>query len=380
MHHFDYIIVGNSAAGVSAARTLRQLDAKSSIALIGKDSPLTFNTCLFGDVLKQKKSFSEIIFYSSEQAVHERIELIISTVEKIKVVPNEITGSGGRAFSYKKLLLATGTQPSVPDYFRQEADLAFLVYHTANDISRIDEHIKKNGVQKAFVIGGGVNGIECVAALASRGLVVHIIESKRILSHLPFSTATWAKNYLESRSITVTEHGDTSISFRSFNKNSMTILATGVRPSLRADMFGHQPQWYGKSNFLLVDEQFKTSLPHIYAAGDAIYRQRGQNIDPTPFLWSSAVYQGIAAAHIMAGKNFEYSLARVVQKIDVGERHLYVCIPEMLSSPYYLHENYDMLNYHAEIFDQNNMLRGFITTDPVQVARLRVVLTSERCL
>lgn len=83
----------------------------------------------------------------------------------------------------------------------------------------------------------------------------------------------------------------------------LAVVCTGTRPSLGFMAVGQVDMGEG----ILVDEQMRSSIPTLYAAGDVA---QGKNLMSGRHeiigLWSSARYQGRAAGRSLAGARSEY--------------------------------------------------------------------------
>ncbi len=84
-----------------------------------------------------------------------------------------VSTEGGRAFSYDKLVLATGSYPFVPPVPGND-NPACLVYRTIDDLGMIQAKAKNAKV--GVVVGGGLLGLEAANALKNIGLQTHVVE------------------------------------------------------------------------------------------------------------------------------------------------------------------------------------------------------------
>ncbi|WDE05754.1 nitrite reductase large subunit [Thalassomonas viridans] len=84
-----------------------------------------------------------------------------------------VTTSGGKSFSYDKLILATGSYPFVPPIEGNDREHC-LVYRTLEDLAAIENAARQSKV--GVVVGGGLLGLEAANALKQLGLETHVVE------------------------------------------------------------------------------------------------------------------------------------------------------------------------------------------------------------
>ncbi|WP_276631348.1 FAD-dependent oxidoreductase, partial [Terrisporobacter hibernicus] len=109
----NYVIIGASAAGINAAKTLRQLDQKSSITLISKDEKI-YSRCMLHHVISEHRSVESINFVDMNFMEKNDIKWIKNTEAKSIDTKNKIVNLELENISYDKLLIATGAKSFVP--------------------------------------------------------------------------------------------------------------------------------------------------------------------------------------------------------------------------------------------------------------------------
>jgi NADPH-dependent 2,4-dienoyl-CoA reductase/sulfur reductase-like enzyme/rhodanese-related sulfurtransferase len=200
--------------------------------------------------------------------------------------------------SYDSLVLAPGAasvRPPIPGI-----DLPGIFHvRTVPDAREIREWIERGtsflaGMEKysgfqtvrprrnAVVVGGGFIGLEMAENLVHRGFDVTVVEAAdQLLAPLDAEYGTLVKDFLEMHGVTValqdgvesfarSEDGSLVVTTRSGSTYpaDLVILALGVRPDTTlARMAGLE---VGELGGIVVDEQMRTSDPHIFAVGDAV--------------------------------------------------------------------------------------------------------------
>ena len=308
MKHYKYLIIGGGLAGDAATRGIRELDAKSSIGLISMDvDPPYMRPNLSKGLWKGRPV--EKIWRKTE----ERAELILGCkVTRIDPQKKTIQDEKGDEYTYDKLLLATGGSPNhLPlessdiIYFR-----SFQDYKHLRALADEKEHF--------VVIGGGFIGSELAAALTMVGKKVTMVFRDDSVGGavFPGDLAHYLNDYYFQKGVeiiandsvaSVQREGDhlavRTGSGRAINTDGV-VAGIGIRPNVElAEAAGIKID-----NGIVVNERLETSLPDIYAAGDAVNffhsalgkRVRVEHED-------NAVSMGKLVGRNMAGANETYT-------------------------------------------------------------------------
>lgn len=199
------------------------------------------------------------------------------------------------------ILIAAGSVPAIPPI--KGADLPGVVTS--------DALLEQNGVdcQRLLIIGGGVIGTEMASVYAALGKQVTIVEAaERILPTMDREISQNMSMILKKRGVEIytsalvseiSQQEDglcchfTAKKEEKIVEADTILLSVGRRPcvgQLFADSFAVDCTERG---FVMVDENFRTSVPSIYAVGDVIGRIQ---------LAHAAESQGIAAVEHMQGQ------------------------------------------------------------------------------
>ncbi len=188
----------------------------------------------------------------------------------------EVTGDGGvRKLAFDAALIATGSHPFRPPAIPFDDPHV----HDSNDILGIDRL-----PSSLAVLGGGVIGCEYASMFAALGVEVHLVEKRGTL--LPFLDHEMGERLLEAMThLGVVPHledeaeevrrepdGRLACRLRSGTPiASEQILVASGRTGNTADLdlaaAGVEADARG---YVVVDEEFRTAIPGIYAAGDVI--------------------------------------------------------------------------------------------------------------
>ena len=329
MSHFQgtIVIIGASAAGITAAKSIRKANAEARIIVFSEDSHLPYFRPFLTEYLCETSVLQKDNFYLNPETWYgdNRIELCLAEkVVSIQSAEKTITTAKGRNFSYDKLILATGSTPFVPQPELLERENVFAI-RTMDDAKDVEQY--SNSVKRATVIGGGVLGIETADSLTQKGLHVTVIEYvKRILplqldeEGSEIFQGIMEKNGVELKLGTLAKEFSgrervTAVRLQTGEEipTDMLVFCIGVRANLElAKQCGLQT-----NRGILVNEKMETSLPDIYACGDVA--ECGKNVS----LWMIAVEQGKVAGLNAIGETAAFSPISYPTRIESFETKVY---------------------------------------------------------
>ena len=318
------IIVGGVAGGATAAARIRRLDEKARITIFERTGFISYANCglpyYLGEVITDPEELTlqtpESLFRRFNITAKVRHEVIdINPSAKTVTVKNL---ENGNIFSenYDKLILAPGAKPFVPQIPGVDSKRIFTL-RTVEDTFRIKNFANSEKAKSAAVIGGGFAGIEIAENLRSLGMEVTLIEAgKQLLSPFDSDMASFIHSEIRKNGINLllessveafSENGggiDILLKGRTIHTD-MAILAAGVSPeNLLAKKAGLR---IGVRGSIIVNEKMETSVPNIYAVGDAVQvKNFVTGTESTIFLAGPANKQGRIAADNICGIKSEY--------------------------------------------------------------------------
>ncbi|MCX7174125.1 MAG: FAD-dependent oxidoreductase [Proteobacteria bacterium] len=315
-----HVIIGNGPAGVIAAETLRKLDAKAEIVLVGDESEPPYSRMaipylLMGNIAEQGTHLRK----DQKHFFRLNIRLVNARVEKVDPAAKSVKLANGDALSYDRLLIATGSHPVQPPV--PGMDLPGV--HTCWTLADARQIIAKTKPGARVVqMGAGFIGCIIMEALAARGVKLTVVEmGDRMVPRMMNATAggmirQWVERkgvrvHVSTRVEAITQaNGALSAKLSSGESlpADLIISATGVRPNI-AFLKG---SGVNTKDGVLVDDQLQTSVPGIYAAGD-VTESIGliSGLPQLNAVQPNAADQARVAAANMAGKlsPFQGSLA-----------------------------------------------------------------------
>ena len=152
-----FVIIGNGAAGISAAEKLRQLDEDSEITVVSIEDIPVYTKFMLPDYIGGKIARDKLILRDLNYYDKNRIKLMLSErVESIDSNQKVVKLESGSIIEYDKLLIAVGGNCVVPNI----EGLKEIGYFTLNSVRDADNIIKKaQKGKKAVIIGAGLTGI-----------------------------------------------------------------------------------------------------------------------------------------------------------------------------------------------------------------------------
>lgn len=283
------IIVGGVAGGATAAARLSRLSAEREIIIFERGAHVSFANCglpyYIGGVIEHEDSLllANPHMFKSRYGieVYVRHEVVaIHAEEKYVSVKNTDTGAVHQ-WGYDELVLSPGAAPLRPPM--PGVDLpGVLTLRTVPDANAIRSFIAEHGVKRALVIGAGFIGLEVAENLHHAGIQVNVVEGgSHVLPPLDAHMAGYVADLLLAHGIGI-ETGRIATGIRhtasgalqAYNDEwqsteaDLIILAIGVRPEISlARAAGIE---IGETGAILTDEYMRTSMPGIWAVGDAV--------------------------------------------------------------------------------------------------------------
>lgn len=305
----NYIIIGGGAAAVTAAKAIRNQDTEGIIRIYCKEKSLPYNRIKLSKELFEDLGNENVLIKKDTWYQKNNIQVVVDTkIVNIDTNNHTILTSDSEQIVYDKLLICTGSNNR--KLTLEGADLKGVF--TIREMIEAEEFKayidKKNHV---VIIGGGVQGIETAWSLRKVGKKVTIVEVCPSLMgrQLDERTSNKLKDKMEALGVEVIVNagierivGDDEVTGIMINNRGLiscdsVIYSIGVLPNI--ELIGATAIQTNRG--ILVDEQMKTNIDDVYAAGDVAEFQ-----SEVAGLWGSAMNQGTVAGSNMAGVDTRY--------------------------------------------------------------------------
>ena len=299
-----FVIVGASASGINAARTLRQFNKECEIILVSKDE-YVYSRCILHHFLDGKREIEALDFTPDNFFDMYDIEWIKGVeVVGIEIKEKKINLDNGKSIEYDKLLLAAGASSFLPPIENLRTANNVIGLRNLDDAIKIKEIATK--VKNIAILGAGLVGVDALAGLLDYDVNLTLIEMGDRL--LPLQLDKYAASKYEERlkkegvnlkfgvkaEKVIVDNNNNPISILLNTGEEvpcdLIIACAGVRSNIgflkdtgiECDKFG-----------LIINEKGETNVKDIYGAGDITGRNP---------IWPTAVKEGIIAANNMVGK------------------------------------------------------------------------------
>jgi len=317
------VVVGGGAAGVSAALWARKVNRKAEIIVINREEFPEYSRCglpyVISQIIPNPKSLIEHPTSWYDKFLRIRLKLNCVAVDgdpdkKILEIKN-LKHDKMEKESYDKLIVATGSSPSIPPITGVDKGRVFTL-KTINDATRINDVARKS--RSAVIVGAGLIGLEVAEALRHLELKVTVVEL--LPQILPTILDADFARILQSK---MEEHGITVLTGKRVeeimgNENAkgvvvegeeipgdFVVVSTGVKPN--TDFAQKMGVELGKTGGIKTNEYMETSVEDVFAAGDCVETKYLVTNEPIlAAMGTVAVRQGKVAGINAAGGKMTY--------------------------------------------------------------------------
>lgn len=319
------VVVGN---GMAASRLVEELvvrrDARGAdidITVVGEEPVPSYNRILLSAVLEGSHPESEIFLQDDGFHARNGVTLLTGTrVAEVDRSGREVVLEDGRRLAYDRLVLATGSIPTLPPIRGLVTPDGRLhpkahAFRSLADCRRLDDAVP--GARRAVVVGGGLLGLQVARALGVRGLEVDLVEGG---SHLLSSQVgeqagavlnrsmrrLGAEVYTHTRAVRMTDQGVRLDNGYTLSAD-LVVLTAGGRPATalakRAGLFVRRG--------IVVDAHLRSvGDERVHAIGDCA-EHSGRTSGFVPPAWEQAA----VLARVLTGEDARYDGSRVVARL-----------------------------------------------------------------
>jgi nitrite reductase (NADH) large subunit len=312
-----YIIIGDGAAGTTTAQSLRAHDKGATIAILSDDPHAAYfraalTNYLLGE-LREEQIWAVPPSFYDEYAIHRALVRVAQVDTKRGLL---WLAQGGRPVGYDSLVLASGSRARPPTF--EGAWLpGIMTMRTLQDVHRVMDLIKLKGLKTAVVVGGGPLALEWAHGLSHRG--VNVLMVVREQKFLPGAIDNVASDLLLARlksagvqvrmgdEVMAATPGPSGrvggIVLKSGERIACELVCAAIGVICNSEFLGPESGInLAKNGGIEVDDQMRTSVPNVYAAGD-VAAYKGKLLQ----LWEPARMQARVVASTIQGRSEKWA-------------------------------------------------------------------------
>jgi len=282
------IVIGGTAAGLSAASRAKKLNPQLAVIVFEKSGYISYGACglpyFVGGMIADEQELIAIDVETMRNKrkisifIHHEVTEIHCREKIVKVI--NLDDGVTKIYPFDKLVIATGAIPIIPQLQGVSASNVYYLRNVEDGI-RLKNTVKSEE-KKATIIGGGFIGLELAEQLTNAGKQVRIFEAMpRLLPFLDKAYSNIIKLTLEAHGVKVhlgakvqelvTKDGKV-IGVKTSNDKvaaaDFVVLSVGVLPATKlAKYAGLQ---LGLKGGIVVGENMQTSDDAIWACGDCV--------------------------------------------------------------------------------------------------------------
>lgn len=282
------VIVGGVAGGATAAARLRRLNETAEIVVLERSGYVSYANCglpyYIGGVIEDREELTlqtpESFWERFRIDVRVKNEVVALLPDQKAVRVRRLEDGSEYVESYDKLILspgATAVRPSLPGVDLPQV----MTLRTVEDTFRIRDLVDRRHPRRAVVVGGGFIGLEAAENLMHLGIETTLLQrSKQVIPPLDYDMACLLHAYLRKKGLDlrlnqpVEGYEPQGEGVRVLLKGKdpidadLVLLAIGVTPDTH--LAKEAGLALGKKDAIVVNEKMETSIPDIYAVGDAV--------------------------------------------------------------------------------------------------------------
>ncbi len=302
------VILGNGAAGISAAQAIRERNETCSIYMISQEGEYSYNRPMLTKSLSTLQDAEEIAIHEASWYKDNNITNILGTeVTALDVDQQIVTLSNGTSIKYDKCIYALGAECFIPPFTGGNKPQVIAIRHFS-DVKKIRELMPQ--VKNTVVIGGGVLGLEAAWEMSKASKVAVIEVADKLMGRQLDDEAGLLMGEIikglgiefriNAKITEITgEDQVTGIKLENgeFFPADLVIVSCGIR----ANTSLAKASSIAIDRAVVVNDRMETNKKNVYACGDCAEYQ-GVNYA----IWPEALEMGKVAGANAAGEALTY--------------------------------------------------------------------------
>ncbi len=361
-----FVVVGGSAAGTAAIKTLLAKKCPNPIVWIAAQAEPPYNMTLLPSFITDNKRFRGMRIAGTKMP--DGVDYKFSTaITKLDPTRNELILSSGEHITYSKLLLATGIRYELALGHKHLVSKGVFAYGSFADGQAIKKFMRQHAVKDIVIVGAGIRGLKLAQALSNAQYTVNVIEKASTI--LPRYLDQDGARFVTEHPTSWTLHTAATIkkvqlrgglinevTLSSGTKIACQLIIYATAGIINTDFIRHT-SILRHNNAIIVDKYLRSSINTIYAAGDncminADYTYKCHG-------WQEAQHQGIIAATNMLGQYKAYHEDCAYHTLTLGTTSIVMAGHTHQTPTAWQRIVYQDKSYYHLFVVHNDRLKGF---------------------
>jgi NADPH-dependent 2,4-dienoyl-CoA reductase/sulfur reductase-like enzyme len=285
------VVIGGGAAGMSAASAARRVDPGLEVVVCEAGGFAAYGMCgipyYLGGIVPEAE---DLVAYPpstfrEKRGIDLRLRTRVTAIDpgarQVRLAAGTGAAEDQESLTYDALVVTSGADPVRPPVPGLDAPHVFTI-RSLDEAIGLRRLLASGTIRRAVVVGAGYIGLEAAEALVCAGVAVDVVEAlpgvlgtvdepiaALAQAELERHTRLWLGARLEAVDKGSTPAGGlTAVVDGGEIPADLVVIAVGVRPA--TDLLiqagaGHLPD-----GSVVVDAGMRTSLPDVFAAGDAV--------------------------------------------------------------------------------------------------------------
>lgn len=380
----QYVIIGNGVAAAGCIEGIRTVDKTSPITVISEENYPVYGRPLISYYLEGKTNPQRMHYRDADFYERNGCKVLYGRkAVKISKRPKRIVLDDMTELPWTTVCIAAGSGPFIPPMKGLDTVSEQYTFMTLKDAEKLKAALHPDS--RVLIIGAGLIGLKCAEGIRHLAGQITVCDlADRVLSSiLDPECAARVQKHLEEQGLSFllsdsAAHFDGNTAFMKSGKTvpfDVLVLAVGVKA--HTELGEDAGCRLGRG--ILIDEQMRTNVPGIYAAGDC---SEGMDISLGTHrilaILPNAYMQGFTAGINMAGDEKSFQQGIPMNSLGLMGLHIMTagtCFTREQGGECFEEVSRDTLK---KLYSKDGFLTGFILMGQTERAGIYTSLIRER--